>query len=552
MNKFLRKFAALTFMVALLVFGSVVTYGNNATTTEHREFELRLFELINEYRLSYGVEPLIWHESLESLADWLNGYVAENNMRIGQFGSFGGGTIAANSVMQRARHQYHFPSIAPSVFSIEQRTPEEVFSSLVPSSPSPVWLGSVTGVRSDANFIGISRYRDTFAIITSEHRAGFEIDSMTATLPIEIFRQRNQHILGQIPEFFYLIDAMMEATANRVTPDIITEVFNIQGETFEEILFRWINVARADFGLSELSWHYGIQQTSYEFANNLQFNTSSVQGPNMRSRLEDANIPFAVVRQHLFHAEFGLELTDVLFSLFDDELVHERMLRPSLTHIGIAKATNSNGADVLVIKYAEIPSGYTAQSHTMTTPPATQQSNTAPNLTTASNWAYDGINRAFAYGLIPQNLQSQYTQTTTRSEFAAFAVALYETITGREITERMAFNDSTDIDVQKMGGLGVVTGVGGGNFNPNGTITREQAAVMLARLASVIGQPLPPSVPTFADNNNNISSWAVESVGQIQAAGIMGGVGNNNFAPNGEYTREQSIITMLRLFEILN
>ena len=74
---------------------------------------------------------------------------------------------------------------------------------------------------------------------------------------------------------------------------------------------------------------------------------------------------------------------------------------------------------------------------------------------------------------------------------------------------------------------------------------------MLARLAYAIGQPLPTSAPTFADNNN-ISSWAIDSVGQIQAAGIMGGVGNNNFAPNGKYTREQSIITMLRLFEILN
>ena len=176
---------------------------------------------------------------------------------------------------------------------------------------------------------------------------------------------------------------------------------------------------------------------------------------------------------------------------------------------------------------------------------------TAPNLVTASNWAHDGINNAFANGLIPQNLQSQYTQAATRAEFAAFAVALYEAVTGREITERATFNDTTDINVQKMGGLGIVTGVGGGDFNPSVELTREQAAVMLARLAYAMGQPLSSSAPTLADNNN-ISSWAVDSVGQIQAAGIMGGVGNNNFAPDGEYTREQSIITMLRLFELLN
>ena len=114
----------------------------------------------------------------------------------------------------------------------------------------------------------------------------------------------------------------------------------------------------------------------------------------------------------------------------------------------------------------------------------------------------------------------------------------------------MEFNDTTDINVQKMGGLGVVTGVGGGNFAPNDTITREQAAVMLARLAYAIGQPLPQSAPVFADNAI-ISSWAVEAVGQLQAAGIMSGVGNNNFAPSCYYTREQSIVTILHMFDIL-
>jgi len=190
---------------------------------------------------------------------------------------------------------------------------------------------------------------------------------------------------------------------------------------------------------------------------------------------------------------------------------------------------------------------------TTTQPPVTTPTDptTAPNLSTASNWAHDGINQAFRLGLIPQSLQNNYRNNTTRAEFSALAVALYETVTGREITGRMQFNDTNDINVQKMGYLGVVSGVGSGNFAPNNTLTREQAAVMLARLADVIGQPLPASAPTFADNSQ-ISSWAFDAVGQIQAVGIMGGVGNNQFAPQSDYTREQSIITILRLFEILN
>ena len=84
----------------------------------------------------------------------------------------------------------------------------------------------------------------------------------------------------------------------------------------------------------------------------------------------------------------------------------------------------------------------------------------APNLTSASNWAHESINQAFSHGLIPAQLRANYTQTTTRAEFSALAVALYETAMGREITARAQFNDTHDISVQKMGGLGVVGGVG--------------------------------------------------------------------------------------------
>lgn len=169
-----------------------------------------------------------------------------------------------------------------------------------------------------------------------------------------------------------------------------------------------------------------------------------------------------------------------------------------------------------------------------------------PDLSTASQWALVDINRALDLGIVPLHLQSQFTQPITRAEFAALAAALYEAATNREITELMKFYDTEDISVQKMGGLGVVTGVGAGNFAPDDPLTREQAAVMLSRLADAIGQPLPQYPSLFADNIR-ISSWAVTAVGQVQAAGIMGGIGNNSFAPRGSYTREQSIITMLRL-----
>ena len=187
-----------------------------------------------------------------------------------------------------------------------------------------------------------------------------------------------------------------------------------------------------------------------------------------------------------------------------------------------------------------------------TQPPTTPDTNqTAPNLNTASTWAHEGINNAVAAGLVPQSLQNHYTNNITRAEFTALAVLLYETVTGREITGRVTFNDTNDVNVEKAAYIGIVSGTGNNNFSPNMQFNREQAAVILSRLADAIEQPLPQVAATFADNAQ-ISSWAIESVGQVQTAGIMGGIGNNIFSPQGTFTREQSIVTILRLFEFLS
>jgi len=172
----------------------------------------------------------------------------------------------------------------------------------------------------------------------------------------------------------------------------------------------------------------------------------------------------------------------------------------------------------------------------------------APNLDTASDWARDGINEAFELGLIPQALQNHYRNDITRAEFSALGVALYETATGREITGRMTFNDTDDVNAQKLAYLGVIQGTGGGNFSPNMQFNREQAAAILTRLANAIGEPFPQAAPTFADNAQ-MSAWARDYIGRVQAAGIMEGIGDNRFDPQGTFTREQSIITILELFD---
>ena len=115
--------------------------------------------------------------------------------------------------------------------------------------------------------------------------------------------------------------------------------------------------------------------------------------------------------------------------------------------------------------------------------------------------------------------------------------------------ELPTFTDTSSHEVREMAYLGVVTGVGAETFDPDGQLTREQAAAILSRLAGVLGIDLGKAAPTF-DDNGSIAPWASEAVGQMQAAGIMGGVGNNQFGPQGPYSWEQSIATLMRIYDM--
>lgn len=103
---------------------------------------------------------------------------------------------------------------------------------------------------------------------------------------------------------------------------------------------------------------------------------------------------------------------------------------------------------------------------------------------------------------------------------------------------------------------GIVNGKSDNYFGINDYITREEAATMLVRSIDFLDKYDKQSKfnrsynknKSFSDRNN-ISSWARDNVSIINDMGIMNGVGDNKFDPKGNYTVEQSIATLYRLFE---
>lgn len=186
-----------------------------------------------------------------------------------------------------------------------------------------------------------------------------------------------------------------------------------------------------------------------------------------------------------------------------------------------------------------------------------------------SVWAMDEVRQAIQYGLIAEELQNDYTTSITRAEFARSAVQLcltYHNVTDIEsliqrygethdLRTSTAFTDillhtySAEIDCAYR--LGIINGISDTMFDPDSSVTREAAAVMLYRAYMVCGgEPIVSEEIVYTDTEE-IADWASAEVRQMSAQGIVRGMGDGTFAPQDTYTREQCYLTMLRLFSLL-
>ena len=83
---------------------------------------------------------------------------------------------------------------------------------------------------------------------------------------------------------------------------------------------------------------------------------------------------------------------------------------------------------------------------------------------------------------------------------------------------------------------GILAGYEDGSFGDGQEITREDMAVFVYRLSGL--ESVEPQ-KLFADDAM-ISGYAKEAVYSLNAAGIINGMGDNNFAPHTRATRAQA------------
>jgi peptidoglycan/xylan/chitin deacetylase (PgdA/CDA1 family) len=166
-----------------------------------------------------------------------------------------------------------------------------------------------------------------------------------------------------------------------------------------------------------------------------------------------------------------------------------------------------------------------------------------------SDWAAEIIAQAINRGVVPVFLMTNYKRPITRGEYCALMVAGYENENGPIAVDfdiADYFVDTLDEDVAKAVAIGVARGRGDGIFDPDGTITREEAATMNYRAFEALGGRSLEGGVNFADKDQ-ISAYAQEAVNRMTAIGVINGVGNNSFNPQGTYTIEQAIVSLERM-----
>ncbi len=162
------------------------------------------------------------------------------------------------------------------------------------------------------------------------------------------------------------------------------------------------------------------------------------------------------------------------------------------------------------------------------------------------SWARDAINGLYDAGIINGKTETTFApnDNVTRAEFAKMLMGVFG-LTSSGFTTSSFYDVPTDAwyfqSVESAYNLGIINGVSAGYFDPDANITRQDMAVMVMRAATVAGQSVTAveEAITFADDAS-IADYAKEAVSTLQAAGIINGVSDTEFAPVSNATRAQA------------
>lgn len=167
-----------------------------------------------------------------------------------------------------------------------------------------------------------------------------------------------------------------------------------------------------------------------------------------------------------------------------------------------------------------------------------------------NHWAKDSIESLYKLGVIKGTGEEKFEpeRAVTKAELTAVLVRTFD-ISGEkefELTD-ISENDWFYNEVVNAAKSGIISGYNG-KFFPNDSVTREQAAKIIAEIYYMKKPPLTYSAPDadFKDIGA-VSAWAKDYVNACVKYELMNGMTSEYFAPSENITRAQMAVLVKRL-----
>lgn len=170
-------------------------------------------------------------------------------------------------------------------------------------------------------------------------------------------------------------------------------------------------------------------------------------------------------------------------------------------------------------------------------------------------WAKAAIEKLAKAGVVdgPGDGTFMPDMNITREAFVKMLTVAFNIYSG---TDSVSFDDVPENEwyygyVASAVRCGIVNGTDERHFGTGELITRQDMAVIAARAVKYMGRSLPAEKQPieFADEED-ISEYALESVRQLAAAGIINGMGDGMFCPAQTATRAQAAVIISFLYDL--
>ena len=177
-------------------------------------------------------------------------------------------------------------------------------------------------------------------------------------------------------------------------------------------------------------------------------------------------------------------------------------------------------------------------------------------------WAKATVAEAAAKSLVPYEFTDKYEKAVTREEMAMLianfiavagnyaSIDAYMKATGT-VYLAGSFADCQDRDeaIDCLYALGIISGVDGVNFNPDGTVTRQEAAAFMARAAELF-MYVGTEYKAKTSDWSRVSPWATFYVRWCLDNGLLKLDDANAVYPADNMTVEQAVTVLSRLYDL--